>query len=84
MRGCRKKFGGDIHMFLIKDNKLVEKYNKIWDKVSNSIKKELDSEPVESVKYLGTKIQSFFFLSSFSFTVIHKSQYCRGRVTAFL
>ena len=25
--------------FLIKDDELLEKYNKIWDKVSNSIKK---------------------------------------------
>ena len=54
-------------MFLIKDDKLVEKYNKIWDKVSSSIKKELDSEPVESVKYLGTKIKSFFFSIEFFF-----------------
>ena len=26
-------------LFLIKDDKLIEKYNKIWTKVSNSIKK---------------------------------------------
>ena len=25
-------------LFLIKDDKLIEKYNKIWTKVSNSIK----------------------------------------------
>ena len=31
--------------FLIRDSKFLEKYNKIWDKVSNSIKKDLDSEP---------------------------------------
>ena len=30
--------------FLIKDNKLLEKYNTIWDKVSTDIKKEFDSK----------------------------------------
>ena len=29
--------------FLIEDNELLEKYNKIWEKVINSIKKEFDS-----------------------------------------
>ena len=32
--------------FLVKDNQLLEKYNDIWEKVSASIKKEFDSEPV--------------------------------------
>ena len=32
--------------FLIKDDELLEKYNKIWDKVSNVSKKGFDSEPV--------------------------------------
>ena len=27
--------------FFIKDNELLAKYNKIWDKVSNTIKKDL-------------------------------------------
>ena len=31
--------------FLIKDNELLEKYNEIWEKVKNSIKNELYSEP---------------------------------------
>ena len=30
--------------FLIKDSELLEKYNEIWGKVKNSIKKEFDSE----------------------------------------
>ena len=29
--------------FLIKDDEFIKKYNKIWDKVSNSIKKGFDS-----------------------------------------
>ena len=36
----------------IKDEKLLEIYNEIWEKVSNIIKKELDSKPVYSEKYL--------------------------------
>ena len=32
--------------FLIKDDELSEKYNEIWEKVKNNIKKEFDSEPV--------------------------------------
>ena len=30
--------------FLIKDDELLEKYNEIWEKVKNSLKKEFDSE----------------------------------------
>ena len=43
--------------FLIKDNKLLEKCNKIQDKVS-SIKKGFDNEPIYIEKYLKTRIKS--------------------------
>ena len=36
--------------FLIKDDELFEKYNEIWGKVKNSLKKEFDSEPVYNKK----------------------------------
>ena len=45
--------------FLIKDNELLEKYNEIWEKVKNSIKKEFDSEPVFNEKYLKAKIKAY-------------------------
>ena len=45
--------------FLIKDQKLLEKYNKIWKKFSNIIKKEFDGKPVYNEKYLKTKIKSY-------------------------
>ena len=45
--------------FLIKDDKLLEKYNEIWEKVKNSLKKEFDSEPVYNEKYLKAKIKSY-------------------------
>ena len=44
--------------FLIKDNEQLEKYNEIWDKVRNTIKKRCYSEPVYNEKYLKTKIKS--------------------------
>ena len=39
MRGHTKIFGGDIRIsFLLEnDNKLLEKYNKIWDEVGNGM-----------------------------------------------
>ena len=43
---------------LIKDNKLLEKYQNIWTKVNISIKKEFDGEPIHIEKYLKTKIIS--------------------------
>ena len=45
--------------FLIKDDELLEKYNEIWEKVKNSIKKEFDIEPVYYKKYLRAKIKSY-------------------------
>ena len=37
----------------------LEKYNEIWEKVSNSIRNGFDSEPVYIEKYLKTKIKSY-------------------------
>ena len=45
--------------FLIKDEELFEKYNKTWEKVKNSLKKDFDSEPVYNKKYLKAKIKSY-------------------------
>ena len=44
--------------FLSKDCSLEIYYN-IWNKVSNSIKKELDCEPINNKKFLKTKIRSY-------------------------
>ena len=44
---------------LIKDDDLLEKFNEIWEKVKNSIKKEIDNEPLCNEKYLKTKIRSY-------------------------
>ena len=47
MSANRKGFDENKYIsFLIKDDELLEKYNKILEKVKNIIKKEFDSEPV--------------------------------------
>ena len=45
--------------FSIKGNGLLKKYNKIWDKVSNSTEEGFNSEPVQNKKYLKNKIKSY-------------------------
>ena len=42
------------------DNKLLKKYNKIWEKISNLMNIEFDSEPVygDNDKYIKTKNKS--------------------------
>ena len=37
---------------------MLEKDNKIWDKVSNRIKKDFDSKSVDNEKYLKAKLKS--------------------------
>ena len=44
--------------FLIEDDKLLKKYNTIWDKVSIDIRKRFDSEPAYNKEFLKTKIKS--------------------------
>ena len=57
MSAYRRDFDETKHMsFLIKDDKLSEKYN---EKVSKSIKQKFDSEPVYDEKYPKTKIKSY-------------------------
>ena len=45
--------------FLINNDKSLEKHNEFWEKVSKSIKKEFDNQPVYNEKYLKTKIKSY-------------------------
>ena len=45
--------------FMIQDENLIRKYNEIWKKVSNIIKKEFNSKPVYNKKYLRTKIKPY-------------------------
>ena len=51
MSGYRKDFDETKFMsFLIKNEELLEKYNRIWNKFNNSIKKRLDSESLHNEK----------------------------------
>ena len=60
MTAYKKDFDENKYMsFLIKDNKLLEKYSEIWKKVRNAIIKECDSNPGYIKKYLRTKIKSY-------------------------
>ena len=45
-RAYRRHFDKTIHVFFIKTDELLEKYNEIWIKVSKATKKEFDSEHV--------------------------------------
>ena len=44
---------------LVKDEKILKKYLKIWNKIKSLIKKELNSEPVYNDKYIKTKIKIY-------------------------
>ena len=47
--------------FKVSDNKLLKKYNKIWENINYLTNIELDSEPVygDGDKYLKTKIKMY-------------------------
>ena len=43
--------------FLIEDEELLKKHNDIWNRVSNNVKKEFDTETIYNKKFLKTKIK---------------------------
>ena len=45
--------------FLTKDDELLKKYNNVWNKVSDTIKKEFDSESNYNKKILKTEIKTY-------------------------
>ena len=60
MRAYRRHFKETKYMsFLIKDDEFLGKYNKIRRKISNSLKRGFDREPVHIEKYLKDKIKSY-------------------------
>ena len=59
MSAYRKDFDETKYVpFLIIDDKLLEKYNELQEKLKNSFKKEFDNERVYKKKYLKAKIKS--------------------------
>ena len=52
--------GGTKKMsFLTDNNEFLERYTKIWEKISDLIDKKFDSDPVYNNKYINTKIRSY-------------------------
>ena len=45
--------------FLTDNNEFLERYTKIWEKISALIDKKFDSDPVYNNKYINTKIRSY-------------------------
>ena len=41
------------------NNEFLERYTKIWEKISDLIDKKFDSDPVDNNKYINTKIRSY-------------------------
>ena len=58
-----KKLNG----LLFEDDDLLEKYNAIWNKVSDHIKKEFDSEPVCNKKNYKNQNKLHIFTTSINF-----------------
>ena len=62
MIGYVKHFDGNMTMsFKVSDNKLLKKYNKTWEQISNLMNIEFDSDPVygDGDKYIKTKIKLY-------------------------
>ena len=53
------KDGNKKMSFFADNNKFLEKYTKIWEKISNLINIKFDSDPVYNNKYINTKIRSY-------------------------
>ena len=61
MTGCLNifEYGTRKMSFLTDNNQFLERYTKIWGKISNLINKKIDSDPVYNNKYINTKIRSY-------------------------
>ena len=59
MMGYMKYFenGGKNMSFLIKDDKVREKYKKIWNVIKNKVGIEFYSEPIYEQKYIKAKVR---------------------------
>ena len=61
MSGYIKYFenGGKNMSFLIKDDEVWKKYEKIWDVIKNKLNIKFHSEPIYEQKYLKAKVREF-------------------------
>ena len=58
---CIKYFenGGKNMSVFVRDDNVLDKYNKIWDKIKNKLNIKFHSKPVYDEKYLKVKIREF-------------------------
>ena len=61
MSGYIKYFenGGKNMSFLIKNDRVLHKYNKIWDKIKETLNIKFHSMPVYDEKYIKAKVREF-------------------------
>ena len=45
--------------FFTNNNEFLERYIAIWGKISDSVNKKFDSDPIYNNKYINTKIRSY-------------------------
>ena len=51
--------GGKNMSVFVRDDNVLDKYNKIWDKIKNKLNIKFHSKPVYDEKYLKVKIREF-------------------------
>ena len=61
MNGYIRHFenGSKNMSFFIRDDKVLDKYNKIWDKVKEKLNIKFHSEPIYDKKYIKAKVREF-------------------------
>ena len=61
MSGYIKYFenGGKNKSFIVKDDNVLDKYNKIWDQIKEKLNIKFHSKPVYDEKYLKVKVREF-------------------------
>ena len=68
MNGYVKYFNHNKCMnLLVHDDEVLKKYNKIWDKISNLLKKGINSERVYNDKYIKIKIKIYNYRMNTNF-----------------
>ena len=68
MNGYVKYFNDNKCMnLLVHDDEILKKYNKIWDKISNLLKKGINSERVYNDKYIKIKIKIYNYRMNTNF-----------------
>ena len=61
MTGCIKYFenGGKNMSFVIKDDHVLDKYNRIWDKIKERLSIKFHSMPIYDKKHIKVKVREF-------------------------